>query len=159
MDRFNPNDTELELMLRLAVLCRVVDIEENALPTTTLTSMVQTYVEAVQDGSADELHICACKGGLVGEPHAKCICCKSGSGVYRTSKSDKELLEETEQLATEFMELMGYKKEKDMPVYKMTHPRAMLAWAMAVKAQEKLTQSEMHDLIVNCEEEESQKRG
>lgn len=70
-------------------------------------------------------------------------------------KFDKQILEETNELAKTFYSMMGYSNvEKDFKFYKSNHPNEILCWQMAIKAQEVLTETDVEDIDLDIADED-----
>ena len=66
------------------------------------------------------------------------------------SRTDKEIIEQTNNLARDFYKIMGYNGE-GVRFYESTHPQERLCWNLACKAQENLTNTEIDDILDNLE--------
>ena len=69
------------------------------------------------------------------------------------SRTDKEIIEQTNNLAKDFYKVMGYNGIEGFRFYESSHPQERLCWILACKAQEKLTNTEIEDILDNLEEE------
>lgn len=55
------------------------------------------------------------------------------------ARTDKEIVDQTHNLAIEFYRILGYQHKGDKPLYNSQHPTELAMWHMACLAQETLT--------------------
>ena len=71
----------------------------------------------------------------------------------KKNRSDKELIEQTNELANKMLNTLGYKCQNEIfKFYKSNILRARLAWNLACLAQEFLTDTDIENALANLEE-------
>lgn len=73
-----------------------------------------------------------------------------------SAKSDRQIIDEANELAREFHRQEGYAVMDGFKFYESDHPRAIKAWNMAVIAYEHLTGTDLTDVLCGINDEPEQ---
>lgn len=68
-------------------------------------------------------------------------------------RTDQEIINQTNDLATKFGEFFGLENKSNKPFHTLSHPHAVRLWEMACLAQLELTDTDVRDCFDNLEED------